>query len=330
MDNDYLWDGSGTPDPEIRQLETLLGRLRYRTVDVRVTRWRSPKVLVPLALAATLVIAFGIARKTDHAPVAGWSYKVLAGTPKIEGVAASSAGFIDPGVSLETDDVARILLSSAEIGEVEVEPNTRMVFVRDDGANASGHFRLIRGTVNALVADARGEFAIETPTATAVDTDGDYVLTVDDSGGSTLCVSNGWVTFASANRESIVPAGAVCETRPGLGPGTPRCENGPDNFRIALDRYDFISHGDEALAGVLHESGPCDLLPLWHILRRVDSSDRARVYDRMTKFAPPPDGVTRDGILSLDHDMMQFWWSQIWNNSSCLLCSDEGYIAPSS
>src|SRR5258708_39554164 len=30
MSSDYLWDGSGEPDPEIRKLEDTLGALRHR------------------------------------------------------------------------------------------------------------------------------------------------------------------------------------------------------------------------------------------------------------------------------------------------------------
>ena len=30
MKDDYLWDGSGEPDPEIRELEDILGELRYQ------------------------------------------------------------------------------------------------------------------------------------------------------------------------------------------------------------------------------------------------------------------------------------------------------------
>ena len=33
MSDDYLWDKSGAPDPEIEQLERLLGNLRYRRPD---------------------------------------------------------------------------------------------------------------------------------------------------------------------------------------------------------------------------------------------------------------------------------------------------------
>ena len=63
MNDDYLWDRSGTRDPEIGRLEELLGPLRHdhRAGDIPVERlvrpylnarrWR--RLVPPLALAAT-------------------------------------------------------------------------------------------------------------------------------------------------------------------------------------------------------------------------------------------------------------------------------------
>ena len=35
MDSDYLWDGSGTPDPDVQRLEQMLGRLRTAPPPLR-------------------------------------------------------------------------------------------------------------------------------------------------------------------------------------------------------------------------------------------------------------------------------------------------------
>ena len=37
MNDDYLWDKTGEPDPEIQQLENILGELRYqpRALEIR-------------------------------------------------------------------------------------------------------------------------------------------------------------------------------------------------------------------------------------------------------------------------------------------------------
>lgn len=57
MNDDYLWDKSGEPDPQIQQLEEILGTLRYqpRPLPLPVTRRRSYYPL--LAIAATVVLA---------------------------------------------------------------------------------------------------------------------------------------------------------------------------------------------------------------------------------------------------------------------------------
>lgn len=61
MNEDYLWDKSGQPDPEIQQLEEILGTLRYQPkplkapVDLRVPRRKN--YFPVLAIAATVLAA---------------------------------------------------------------------------------------------------------------------------------------------------------------------------------------------------------------------------------------------------------------------------------
>ena len=56
MNEDYLWDKSGEPDPEIQELEQILAPLRYRAkpLELPVVRRRN---YLALAIAATVLIA---------------------------------------------------------------------------------------------------------------------------------------------------------------------------------------------------------------------------------------------------------------------------------
>lgn len=55
MNDDYLWDKSGEPDPQIQQLEEVLGTLRYQPKPLILPQRRS---YVPLlAIAASVVMA---------------------------------------------------------------------------------------------------------------------------------------------------------------------------------------------------------------------------------------------------------------------------------
>jgi hypothetical protein len=61
MNEDYLWDKSGEPDPEIVRLEQTLGRLRYKhpreplPLPALTRPWYRPHLSPVLAIAATLV-----------------------------------------------------------------------------------------------------------------------------------------------------------------------------------------------------------------------------------------------------------------------------------
>ena len=55
MNDDYLWDKSGEPDPEIKKLEEILGTLRYQPKPLQLPRRRN--YLASLAIAGTVVMA---------------------------------------------------------------------------------------------------------------------------------------------------------------------------------------------------------------------------------------------------------------------------------
>ena len=63
MNDDYLWDRTGEPDPEIQQLEQVLGTLRYQPrplelpAQVRIGRPRTffPRIAIAAAVATMLV-----------------------------------------------------------------------------------------------------------------------------------------------------------------------------------------------------------------------------------------------------------------------------------
>src|SRR5436309_2470786 len=61
MKDDYLWDGSGEPDPDVEQLEKLLGSYRYqaRPLDARFEQQLSARrsfFWVKYAAAAAIIV----------------------------------------------------------------------------------------------------------------------------------------------------------------------------------------------------------------------------------------------------------------------------------
>ncbi len=57
MKEDYLWDKSGEPDPQIQELEQILAPLRYQPKPLELPVVRRRNYLSLAAIAATLLVA---------------------------------------------------------------------------------------------------------------------------------------------------------------------------------------------------------------------------------------------------------------------------------
>jgi hypothetical protein len=234
-----------------------------------------------------------------------WEVARLAGTPTIGEARMADRGKIAVGQWLETDNASRAKITVGEIGQVEVAPNTRIKLVE---ARQNEHrLQLAIGEMHAKISAPPRIFFVDTPTAQAVDLGCEYTLEVDDDGTSILRVKSGWVAFVRDGRESLVPEGARAVTRRGFAPGTPFFEDASQKFKQALERFDFEKGGNSELEVLIKEATVRDTLTLWHLLSRVNRSERIRLYNRIVGFVPLPDIVTREGILRLDKEMLRFW-----------------------
>jgi hypothetical protein len=234
-----------------------------------------------------------------------WEVARVAGAPTVGANRIEGNGRIGVGEWLETDGASRAKISVADIGQVDIGPNSRVRLV---GTRSTEHrLALERGRLHAMISAPPRLFVVETPSATAIDLGCSYTLEVDDRGRSILHVTSGWVALERKGRESIVPAGAMCVTEPGKGVGTPYFDDASERFRSALTSLDFQNGGAKALGVVLSEAREYDTLTLWHLLYRVRGAERARVYDRLATLIAPPKGVTREGVLRLDKGMLDLW-----------------------
>jgi hypothetical protein len=318
MSDDYLWDGAGTPDPDVQRLEALLGRLRTPLAGApaprlpqQPTRWRTPRYLAPaLATAAAVLIMIGITLRTRAA--GSWEVASLAGQPRVGSSALDGTGRIAVGQTLVTDAASQARLTVGRIGEVTIDSNTRVRLVAArDGRH---QLALDRGTLHAVINAPPGQFVVNTPSATATDLGCAYTLHVDEAGAGYLTVTSGWVALDLNGRESLVPVGASCRTDARRGPGTPSYDDADPEMRRALEGFDEARDAasrSAALRVVLGHAGPGDAMTLWHLISRADAVDRPAIVDALEDLLPMPPGVTRDAILRLDHSALDQWWNAL-------------------
>ena len=303
------------PDSMWPRLERQLGQQQVSASTYQLKTYRRfltrPQFAV---IAATLLICSVLAviwyRRANITAINQpfWQVANLDGVPTIASKGFGNTGRLGVGQWLETDDKSRAQISVGSIGHVEIDPNTRVRLLETQPTEH--RLELAEGKLSARIWAPPRLFFVDTPSAVAADLGCAYTLEVGKDGSSMLRVTSGWVELQLKDRESVVPAGAACETRPGIGPGTPYFEDCSANFRNQLSSIDFSEGQDNrslALTNVLYESRPRDTLTLWHLLSRVNGEDRVRVLEKIESFVPMPPGVTREGILRLDPEMLARW-----------------------
>jgi len=254
-------------------------------------------------------------RGLEPLPAAPGEDRPLPRPGAVRRLAAMLGGFQTSALGewLRTDGSSRASLAVADIGQLEIDPDTRVRLV----ASAAGRHELemAQGTVHATIWAPPGQFVVQTPGSTAVDLGCAYTLSVDPHGGGTIDVETGWVGFEYQGREAFIPAGARCLTRPKVGPGTPFYADLDPRARAALETIDFgapdATARREALATIVSAARTADAMTLWHLLSRVPTEERGLVFDALATLVPPPSGVTRDGIRRGDRAMRDRWWDAL-------------------
>jgi hypothetical protein len=264
-----------------------------------------------VAIAAVVMVALAgaVTWGLAHWSSGRWEVRRLEGTPAVGERPISGVGRIGIGEWIETDADSRATVTIGEIGSVEVAPNTR---VRILAMRSNEHrLALVRGEIRATISAPPKLFFVDTASSTAVDLGCEYVLSADDDGFGLLRVTKGWVAFQWKGLESLVPAGASCPTRPHLGPGVPYFDDSTDAMKQALATFGLEKVEGSALNIILAEARVRDTLTLWHLLSRVEVSERSRVYDRIAALTPVPPGVSREKALELDPDTLTRWRDEL-------------------
>lgn len=309
MDDRYLWDRTGPPDPEIAQLEEALGRFRHKGEIHASPQPRSFPARRLLAVAAVLVAACGALWVARLDRAFEWRVERLEGEPVVGSTPVSPGAPLPVGARIETNEASRARLGIARIAEITIAPNSRVCLVKSRPTEQ--RLALERGRISANISAPPRIFFVETPSALAVDLGCSYTLEVDEAGTGLLRVETGWVAFERSGKESTVPAGAVCASRPKEGPGTPYYEDAAPAFRRALDRIDSGAGESADLSALLSEARRRDGLTLWHLLAGGREMDRERLRARLAQLVPPPADVTREGVLRGDRKMLERWRGEL-------------------
>ncbi|HEY5926937.1 MAG TPA: FecR domain-containing protein [Kofleriaceae bacterium] len=299
MSDDYLFDRSGKPDPDVERLEKLLAPLAHDAPldELRGRRKRRPPWFVlgvAVAAAAALVIYFALPGG-GGAPAcgggAGFAFAGVGGKVSCDG-SQVARGVLPIGGQLDTGK-HEASLTIADIGSAKLGKQTR---VRLDRTDSTRHqLALERGHMHAKVIAPPRLFAVTTKHTDVIDLGCEYTIDIDDAGSGGICVMTGLVELATKSKMTVVvPEGACATILAGQRPGLPYARTARVELVDAVRAYDRAEPGSlERLLALADRRDAITLIAAAAIDPRASA-----VLERLMELSPPPDAeISVDSAL---------------------------------
>ena len=203
-DPDYLWDGAGTPPPDIAALEQALAPLRYTLPldELRLARqaWHRRPLVVGAAITIIAVAAaLWLTLRPPPQPLdrPGLAFTVSDGTATYDG-ASTQGGSVTAGGWLQTQ-TGNATLELPNIGNLSLAPGSKLTLQRLH--RDEQRVQLAFGRLTAQVIAPPRMFVVETPRATVVDLGCAYVIDIDATGTGSIDVTSGYVELATSESD---------------------------------------------------------------------------------------------------------------------------------
>ena len=311
--DDYLWNPTATPDPDVVRFETALRTVRRSSEngirdfdaislpDARTPKRSSREIKWPIAAIAAailLVVALAGARRITSP----WAVVMLRDNGVIPSLRTRNP--LNAGEWIVTDAVTRARLNVGSLGKAEIGPSSRLRLIR--AALTEHRLELAEGTLHARIWAPPRFFLVETVSALAIDLGCVYTLQIDKLGAGMLRVESGEVELVGPIHRARVPAGNSVHVNRAMGPGLPFPDNASPEFIAALTAFEK-SRDAAAVNSLLDAATPGTTVTLWHLLPRVDGTDRAAVAKKLAQLSPLPAGAQLEAIIQLDPRSMEAW-----------------------
>ncbi|MDQ7816318.1 MAG: zf-HC2 domain-containing protein [Melioribacteraceae bacterium] len=237
-----------------------------------------------------------------------WKVRTVAGSVAINGQISLSERW-DEGENLAIDEFSKVVINIPKTGRLEVEPNSFLILLK--AKDKSNRIKLLRGAIQVINTSLMPYLTIELNDAVIHDRGGTFNLLIDDNSNAKVYVEYGYLEIEQKGRTYFLDEGYICELRTSMHPGTPYRADASEILKSEVAKFDYENGGDTSIGKIISNARESDLLTLLALIPRSAESYRSILFNKITAYYPPPPGVTQEGIIKLDRDMLERWWFEI-------------------
>ncbi len=237
-----------------------------------------------------------------------WRVRGVEGQYFINGNLENS-GKLSQGQTFLTGNNSKAIINVPKVGRLEVDPNTLLQLIKaKDGSNT---IMLKVGMIRIVTAEDLPDLIVTIKKLNIVDYGGVYTINVDDNGSVDLKVESGDAVVNYNNVKTYVSGGYVCNILKGVKVGTPYREDAPEELKEEVKKFDNGSNNATSIDKIIRYARQSDAFTLFDLIKKTALLERGKLFQAIANYFPPPESVTKNGIMELDKKMLLQWWEDI-------------------
>lgn len=235
----------------------------------------------------------------------GWQIISTTGNPKQNSKALNKDDGFEEQSTIETDEISSLSVSIPELGRLSIEPSTVISRTKNEH-----ELKLDKGQIKKFEGDATDILTVLTPLAKIKELykGGAFKLIVNEDGSSSLIVESGWMIITINEFDSYIPKNFGCIISKGKYAIPYPTDSDPELISLLQN---FSGVNDPSVGTILTLATKKEALSIWHLLQLISTENRSIAFDQLNLLIPVPAGVTKEGILALNKEMLLDWRQEI-------------------
>jgi hypothetical protein len=237
-----------------------------------------------------------------------WDIKNISGVLLINGNNITG-NVLNQGEILATEDSSSATVLIPKVGALELGSSSVVQLTKaKDGAN---QVRINRGIISIINSNEMPELIVESGNLNIIDRGGEFTVYANDYNDAIIFVKYGFVEIEFNGETFYVDENYSCRIKSGFRPGIPFHKNASDTLKAAIEEFDYKNGGENSVEKIISAAKEYDVLTLLALIPQVKQLQRQIIFQEISNRFPPPENVTRAGILRLEKEMLYRWWVEI-------------------
>ncbi|MCX7874828.1 MAG: zf-HC2 domain-containing protein [Melioribacteraceae bacterium] len=272
-------------------------------IDARSGSKKVLKIILPIIILILGYIIYEQSR-INHP----WQISSIEGVTKIDNEIINNGNWFQ-GSKLKTENNSKAKILVPAVGVVYVESNSFIELVTAKKGN--NEIKINYGKLRILNTEFIPSLKFNIHNLEVVNRAGEFIVSVDIQQNVEISVLSGFVELIHNNKSYLVDKKYYCRIQRGMIPGLPIRVDASDSLKLAVDFFEFKNSEEKAVEKIINNAKQNDMLTLLALIPRVNQLQRQIIFQIISNYYPPPETITRAGIIRLDEEMLYRWWEEI-------------------